>query len=176
MAWHRKDTKPLPRIDWVDYFTVLGKCIHAEKNGTVWAHEGYLHPHNWKWAIPTPQVGSGRGTGWPYFVKSPLTQHRPPTSFHYRTQPGIIGNAFNSYTDSQKIPGPCICTNNAEFIFDPCKYIVFYLIFLCLFLYSIPSVIKLVDTILFVCLLPNRECEFQSLSCYVKFLSWPFFS
>ena len=42
------------------------------KNGTVWAHEGYLHPHNWKWAIPTPQVGSGRGTGWPYFVKSPL--------------------------------------------------------------------------------------------------------
>ena len=42
------------------------------KNGTVWAHEGYLHPHNWKWAIPTPQVGSGRGTGWPYFVKSPV--------------------------------------------------------------------------------------------------------
>ena len=60
------------RIDWVDYFTVLGKYIHAEKNGTVWAHEGYLHPHNWKWPIPTPQVGSGRGTGWPYFVKSPI--------------------------------------------------------------------------------------------------------
>ena len=60
-------------IDWVDYFIVFGKYIHAEKNGTVWTHEGYLHPHSWKWAIPTPQVGSGRGTGWPYFVKSPLT-------------------------------------------------------------------------------------------------------
>ena len=59
------------RIDWVDYFTILGKYIHAEKNGTLWAHEGNLHTHSWKWAIPTPQVGSGRGTGWPYFVKFP---------------------------------------------------------------------------------------------------------
>ena len=59
-------------IDWVDNFAVLGKYIYADKNGTVWAHEGYLHPHRWKWAIPTPRVGSGRGTGWPYFVKSPL--------------------------------------------------------------------------------------------------------
>ena len=48
-------------IDWVDYFTVLGKYIHAEKNGTVWAHEGCFHPHIWKRAILTPQVGSGRG-------------------------------------------------------------------------------------------------------------------
>ena len=62
-------------VDWADYFTVLGKYIHAERNGTVWAHEGYLHPHSLKWAIPTPQVGSGRGTGWPYFVKSPLVTH-----------------------------------------------------------------------------------------------------
>ena len=62
------------RIDWVDYFTVLGKYIDAEKNGTVWAHEGYLHPHSWKWAIPTRQVGSGRGTSWPWFVKSPLAR------------------------------------------------------------------------------------------------------
>ena len=54
------------RIDWVDYFTVLGKYVHADKNGTDWALEGYLHPHSWKWAIPTPQVGSGRGTDWPY--------------------------------------------------------------------------------------------------------------
>ena len=55
------------RIDWVDYFTRFGKYIHAEKNGTVWAHEGYLHPHSWKWAIPKlPHVGWGRGTGWPY--------------------------------------------------------------------------------------------------------------
>ena len=45
------------RIDWVDYFTVLGKYIHAEKNGTLWAHDGCFHPHIWKWAIPTPQVG-----------------------------------------------------------------------------------------------------------------------
>ena len=60
------------RIDWVDYFTVLGKYIHAEKNGTVWALEGYLHPHSWKWAILTPQVGSGREKGWPYFVKFPV--------------------------------------------------------------------------------------------------------
>ena len=92
MAWHREDTKPLPgsvvihcrpivhiwvsRIDWVDYFTVLGKYIHTEKNGTVWAREWCLHPHSWKWAIPTPQVGSGRGTGGPYFVKSPLNSGR----------------------------------------------------------------------------------------------------
>ena len=59
------------RIDWVDYFTV--KYIHAEKNGTVWAHDGYLHPHMWKWAIPNPQFGSGRGTGWPHLVKSPVS-------------------------------------------------------------------------------------------------------
>ena len=30
-------------IGWVDYFTVLGKYIDEEKNGTVWAQEGYLH-------------------------------------------------------------------------------------------------------------------------------------
>ena len=60
------------RIDWVDYFTVLGKYIHAEKNGTVWAYEGCFHPHIWKWAIPTRQVGSGRGTGRPFFVNSRL--------------------------------------------------------------------------------------------------------
>ena len=60
MVWRRADSKPLPgsvviqvngaymlsRIDEVDYFTVLGKYIDAEKNGTVWAHEGYLHPHS----------------------------------------------------------------------------------------------------------------------------------
>ena len=86
MAWHREDTKPLPESvviqangaymslsDWLSWLLhVLGRYIHTEKNGTVWAHEGYLHPHSWKWAIPTPQVGSGRGTGWPYFVKSPV--------------------------------------------------------------------------------------------------------
>ena len=60
------------RIDWVDNFTVLGKYIHTAKKRYCWAHEGYFHPHNRKWAIPNPQVGSGRGTGWPYFVKSPL--------------------------------------------------------------------------------------------------------
>ena len=88
MAWHRADTKPLAesvviqvngayiicvsRIDWVDYLTVLAKYIDAEKNGTVRSHEGYFRPHSWKWAIPTRQVGSGGGTGWIYFVKSPL--------------------------------------------------------------------------------------------------------
>ena len=84
MAWHKEDTKPLPESvliqafctymslsDWLSW--LLGKIyIHAEKNGTVWAHDGCLRPHSWKWAIPTPRVGSGRGTGWPYFVKSPL--------------------------------------------------------------------------------------------------------
>ena len=29
-------------------------------------------PHSWKRAIPTRQVGSGRRTGWPWFVNSPL--------------------------------------------------------------------------------------------------------
>ena len=86
MAWHREDTKPLPESvviqangvnmslsDWLSWlFHVLGRYIHTEKNGTVWAHEGYLHPHSWKWTSPTPQAGSGRGTGWPYFVKSPV--------------------------------------------------------------------------------------------------------
>ena len=57
---------------WCICVTVLGKYIDAEKNGTIWAHEGYLHPCSWKWAIPTRQVGSGRGTGWPWFVKSPI--------------------------------------------------------------------------------------------------------
>ena len=44
--------------------------IDAEKNGTVWAHEGYLHPHSWMCAIPTRQVGSGRGRDWLYFIES----------------------------------------------------------------------------------------------------------
>ena len=69
------------RIDWDDYFTVLGKYIHAEKRRYFWALEGYLHPHSWKWAIPTHQVGSGRETGWPCFVKSPLA-HKPQNWNH----------------------------------------------------------------------------------------------
>ena len=86
MAWHIEDTKPLPESvviqansaymslsDWLSWLLhVLGKYFHATKNGTVWPHEGYPHPHSWKWAIPTPQVGSGRGTSWPCFVKSPI--------------------------------------------------------------------------------------------------------
>ena len=110
MAWRRADSKPLPgsvviqvndaymlsRIDWVDYFTVLGKYIDAEKNGTVWAHEGYLHPHSWKWAIPIRQVGSGRGTGWPWFVKSPMARCDNSLSSHssahrgYNSRHGIL--------------------------------------------------------------------------------------
>ena len=57
MAWRRSDTEPLPEsvmihvngayiiswIDWVDDFTVFEIYIYVEKNGTVWAHEGYLH-------------------------------------------------------------------------------------------------------------------------------------
>ena len=78
------------RIDWVEYFTALGNISMRRKNGTVWAHEGYLYPHNWKWAIPTPQVGSGRGTGWPYFVKSPL---------------GILQNIVNPYLDPTRPEG-----------------------------------------------------------------------
>ena len=62
------------RIDWVDYITVFGKYIDAEKNGTVWVHEGDLHSHIWKWAIPTRQVRSGRGTGGPYIVISPISR------------------------------------------------------------------------------------------------------
>ena len=48
----------ISRINWVDYFTVLGKYSHTEKNGTVWAHERYLHPHSWKW------VSGGGGGGY----------------------------------------------------------------------------------------------------------------
>ena len=59
MAWHREDTKPLPESmvviqangaymslsDWLSWLLhVLGTYIHTEKNGTVWAHEGYLQP------------------------------------------------------------------------------------------------------------------------------------
>ena len=55
------------RVDWVDYFTVLGKYIDAEKNDTVSSHEGYLHPESKKC-----QVGSGRATGWTWFVKYPM--------------------------------------------------------------------------------------------------------
>ena len=61
MAWHGEDTKPLPESvviqangaymslsDWLSWLLhVLGKYIHTEKNGTVWAHEGYFHPHSW---------------------------------------------------------------------------------------------------------------------------------
>ena len=76
MAWHRGDTKPLPESmaiqangaymslsDWLSwfFFTVMGRYIYTEKNGTVWAHEGYFHPHSWKWAIPTLRLGRGEG-------------------------------------------------------------------------------------------------------------------
>ena len=69
--------------DWLSWLLHrFGKYIDAEKNGTVWAHGGYLHPRSWKWAIPTRRVGSGRGTGWPWFVKCPLAagsrSHPPP--------------------------------------------------------------------------------------------------
>ena len=56
LAWHREDTKPLPESvviqangaymslsDWLSWLLhVLDRYIHTEKNGTVWAHEGYL--------------------------------------------------------------------------------------------------------------------------------------
>ena len=76
MAWHREETnKPLPESaviqaygaymslpDWLSWLPVrIEKIYPYGKNGTVWAHEGYLHPHRWKLAIPTPKVGSGEG-------------------------------------------------------------------------------------------------------------------
>ena len=75
MAWHREDTKPLPESvviqangaymslsDWWSWLLhVLRRYIHTEKNGTVWAHEGYFHPPSWKWAIPTLRLGRGEG-------------------------------------------------------------------------------------------------------------------
>ena len=66
-------------VHWVDYYTVPGKSCYrydAEKNSTVRAHNGYLNPHIWKWAIPNRQVGSGRVTGWPYIIKFPLRELR----------------------------------------------------------------------------------------------------
>ena len=62
------------RIDWVDNFTVLGKIYRCrEKNGTIWAHEGYLHPHIAESGQCRPaRSGSGWGTGWPWFVTSPI--------------------------------------------------------------------------------------------------------
>ena len=47
--------------------------IKCREKGAVRAHEGYIDRHSWKWAIPTRQVGSGRGMGWTYFVKSQVT-------------------------------------------------------------------------------------------------------
>ena len=61
MAWHREDTKQLPESvviqangayvslsDWLSCLLhVLGRYIHMEKNGTVGAHEGSLHPRSW---------------------------------------------------------------------------------------------------------------------------------
>ena len=55
MTWNRETTKPLPESvviqangaymslsDWLSWLLhVLGRYIHTEKNGTVWAHEGY---------------------------------------------------------------------------------------------------------------------------------------
>ena len=49
------------RIDWVDYFTVLGKYIHAEKNGTDWAHEGYLAPIAESGQFRPLRLGGGEG-------------------------------------------------------------------------------------------------------------------
>ena len=87
MAWHREDSKPLPEsvviqangaymslLDWLITSPYSENISMQRKRGIVWANEGYLHPHSWKWAILTPQVGSGRGTGWPYFVKSPIAR------------------------------------------------------------------------------------------------------
>ena len=111
------------RIDWVDCFTVLGKYIHAEKNSAVWAHEGYLHPHSWKWAIPTPQVGSGRRTGRPYFVKSPMRELGPAAAkytrvkqctFHWFISSELVQKqrVFNSLTIQHLIMVNCISYEN----------------------------------------------------------------
>ena len=90
MAWRRADSKQLTEsvaiqvngaymhlsdsLIWL--LNRTGKLYrwHAGKNDTVKAHEGYLHPHSWKWVILNHQVGSSRGTGWSYFVKSPLSK------------------------------------------------------------------------------------------------------
>ena len=74
MAWHREDTKPLPEsvvIQANGAYESLGSIelisspywedMSIRKNGTVWAHEVYLHPHSWKWAIPTLRLGRGEG-------------------------------------------------------------------------------------------------------------------
>ena len=59
-------------VHWVDYFNVQGKHNYKMRRKTVVLRaRGLPSPHSWKWAIPTPRVGSGRGTGWPYLVKSP---------------------------------------------------------------------------------------------------------
>ena len=89
IAGYREDTKPLPESgviqangvymslsDWLSWlFTVLGKYIHAEKNATVWAHEGCFHPHIWKWAIPTPTGWVGARDGFAIFCKIPISNH-----------------------------------------------------------------------------------------------------
>ena len=88
MAWRRADTKQLAEsvvievncahmrlsgsLSWLLLHHEKMHRYNADKNGTGRAHEGYLHSHSWRWAIPNRQVGSGRGTGWPYFVKSPV--------------------------------------------------------------------------------------------------------
>ena len=87
MAWYRDDTKPLPKSlviwangaymslsDWLRWLLHRIRKIYpcGEKRYCL-STRGIPSPHSWKWAIPNCQVGSGRGTGWPYFVKSPLT-------------------------------------------------------------------------------------------------------
>ena len=92
------------RIDWVDYFTVLGKYIHAEKNGTVWAHEGYLHPHSWKWAIPTPQVGLRDGLT--MFCKIPIERGEGMTDWCWPQF--VLGFTWLTFhhDDTQRRPFP----------------------------------------------------------------------
>ena len=125
MAWHKEDTKPFPGSvviqangeymslsDWLSWLITSPyweNISMRRKNGTVWAHEGYLHPHNWKWAIPTPQFGSGRGTGWPYIVKSPVTQQ----ILNETTRPTWIPGPGQYWKQSETLvtTGPCYrCT------------------------------------------------------------------
>ena len=71
---------------WIDYFDLLRIYIDKPQRSIILLkYKGYYNPQNRKWAIPSRHTGSGRGTGWPCYVKYPLVINQ----LHMRTTAGL---------------------------------------------------------------------------------------
>ena len=91
MAWYKEDTKPLPESvviqdngaytslpDWLSWLLHrIGKIYPRGEKRYCLSTRGMLSPPYLKMGNSDPSGWSGRGTGWPYFVKSPLVIRQP---------------------------------------------------------------------------------------------------